>query len=146
MLLLTGNKSIGYLTSLISPFLLVTSIWFWVDLNEEFSDLPIWKPLPCVVKTWRWIMTFFGGIYIAVSIYSISCFQSVNGQYCDAWKEAPQNLHQLAKYLFNFLFGANWTEPLAAFIGYLALIAYFVGIIQWLLIRLPKQGRIAGGF
>ena len=47
---------------------------------------------------------------------------------------------------FNFLFGANWTEALSAFVGYLALIIYLVGLIQWIFIRLPKQGRIAGNF
>jgi hypothetical protein len=27
-----------------------------------------------------------------------------------------------------------------------ALVAYGVGLLQWLLVRLPKQGRVAGGF
>jgi hypothetical protein len=26
------------------------------------------------------------------------------------------------------------------------LVAYVVGLLQWLLVRLPKQGRIAGDF
>jgi hypothetical protein len=34
----------------------------------------------------------------------------------------------------------------AAFIGYVGLVAYVVGLLQWLLVRLPKQGRIAGDF
>ena len=34
----------------------------------------------------------------------------------------------------------------AAFAGYVALVAYGVGALQWLLVRLPKQGRIAGDF
>jgi hypothetical protein len=25
-------------------------------------------------------------------------------------------------------------------------VAYAVGLLQWLLVRLPKQGRVAGGF
>ena len=28
----------------------------------------------------------------------------------------------------------------------LALVAYAVGLLQWLLVRLPKQGRVAGEF
>ena len=63
-----------------------------------------------------------------------------------AWIEAPQNLHIVNKQLFNFLFGANWTEPLAAFIGYAALTFYIIGLLQWSLTKLPRQGRIAGEF
>ncbi len=33
-----------------------------------------------------------------------------------------------------------------AFVGYVALVAYGVGALQWLLVKLPKQGRVAGGF
>jgi hypothetical protein len=25
-------------------------------------------------------------------------------------------------------------------------VAYGVGLLQWLIVRLPKQGRVAGGF
>ena len=32
------------------------------------------------------------------------------------------------------------------FVGYVALVAYVVGLLQWLLVRLPKQGRVAGEF
>jgi hypothetical protein len=31
-------------------------------------------------------------------------------------------------------------------VGYVALAAYGVGLLQWLLVRLPRQGRIAGEF
>jgi hypothetical protein len=34
----------------------------------------------------------------------------------------------------------------AAFIGYVGLLAYVVGLVQWLLVRLPKLGRVAGEF
>ena len=48
--------------------------------------------------------------------------------------------------MFGFLFGGQWTETIAAFIGYVALVAYLAGFLQWLLIRLPRYGRVAGGF
>ena len=146
ILLLTGDRPIGYLTSFISPLLLIFAVWFWVDLNEELADLPLFKPLPFMVKAWRWMISFFGIFYAILISTSLSCMQSMNGEYCNTWKEAPRNFHQMAQVIFNFLFGANWTESLAAFIGYLALVAYFVGFLQWLLMRLPKQGRFAGDF
>jgi hypothetical protein len=48
--------------------------------------------------------------------------------------------------VFAFVFGGSWTPAVAAFIGYVGLVAYVVGLLQWLLVRLPKQGRIAGDF
>ncbi len=146
MLLLTGEKGIGFLISFIAPLLMVTSVWFWIDLNEELEDLPYWRALPLTVKLWRWALSWFGVLYTSLGLYSLSCLNNTNSSKCLAWIEVPQGFHQVIKKLFDFLFGANWTEALAAFVGYLALLAYIVGFLQWLLIRLPKQGRIAGNF
>ncbi len=146
MLLLIGNRPIGFLTTFISPLLLIISVWFWVDLNEELREFPPWRALAFTVKVWRWCISFFGVFSSLISISSLSCIKSIDGQFCRSWSGAPQVLHLTTKSLFNFFFGANWTEQLAAFVGYLALIVYCVGIVQWVLIRLPKQGRIAGGF
>jgi hypothetical protein len=55
-------------------------------------------------------------------------------------------LHRVAERLFDLVFGGQWTEAVAAFIGYVALVAYVVGLLQWLLVRLPRQGRVAGEF
>ena len=44
------------------------------------------------------------------------------------------------------MFGGDWNEAVAAFLGYVMLVAYAVGLLQWLLIRLPRQGRVAGEF
>ena len=144
ILLLTGEQKIGYLTSFVSPILIIGSLWFWIDLNEELEDMPPGRALGLTIRIWRWSMTFLGIIYSSLSFSSLSCFQSIQNNNCLPWIEAPQGLHQVIKGVFNFLFGGNWTQTLAGFIGYLALIAYLVGFIQWLLIRLPKQGRIAG--
>ncbi|WP_269622314.1 DUF3177 family protein [Prochlorococcus marinus] len=146
MLLLTGNRSIGYWTSFLSPLLMIISIWFWIDLNEELNELPPWKPLPFVVRVWRWSLSIFCCLYASLTFQSLTCMNGNISKICSYWKEAPANLNVMLKNIFSFLFGANWTEGMAAFIGYLALIIYCVGIIQWVFIRLPKQGRISGGF
>jgi len=65
---------------------------------------------------------------------------------CRAWLQAPDDLHGGAARVFNFVFGGSWTGTVAAFVGYVALVGYVVGLLQWLLVRLPKQGRVAGGF
>lgn len=40
VLLLTDNRPLGYLVALLAHLLVVVSLWFWVDLNEELADLP----------------------------------------------------------------------------------------------------------
>ena len=146
MLLLIDHRPLGYLTSFISPFLMVFSVWFWVDLNEELDDLPPWRPLPFTVRLWRWGLSGFGVLYATLAALSLPCVQIKEGANCLSWLGAPLGAHQTSATVFKFLFGANWSEPLAAFLGYIALIIYLVGILQWLLVRLPKQGRIAGEF
>ncbi len=145
-LLLTDQRSIGYLSLFVSPFLLVTSVWFWVDLNEELNELPTWKPLILTVKVWRIILTLIGVLTAYLSSFSLSCIQSSKASTCIAWLDAPKGVHEISEKVFSFLFGANWTPPLAAFIGYLTLLGYTVGLLQLILIRIPKNGRIAGDF
>ncbi len=145
-LLLTNQRPIGYLISFFAPILMGISVWFWVDLNEELADLPPWRPLPFTVKIWRWIISGFGVISSCSMFFSLSCITTANNPKCLAWVEVPKGFHKITQQIFSFLFGGAWTESLAAFIGYVALIAYVVGLLQWLLIRLPKQGRIAGDF
>ncbi len=147
ILLLTDQRPIGYLTSFVAPWLMVTSVWFWVDLNEELADLPPWRPLPLTVRIWRWALSLFGVFAVSISFFSLPCIQlAKKTTACFAWMEAPQGAHQIAKKIFEFLLGANWTESLAAFVGYIALLAYTVGLLQWILVRFPKQGRIASEF
>ena len=66
--------------------------------------------------------------------------------FCAVWLEAPRGLNSHIDRLFGFLFGGAWTNAIAAFVGYVALVGFVVGFLQWLLVRLPKQGRVAGGF
>ena len=146
IMLLTDQRAIGYLTSFISPLLMIVSIWFWVDINDEIADLPSSRPLIFTVKIWRWALTSFSILATIVSFISLQCIKTAKSVVCVSWLEAPNGLHQINEKVFGFLFGADWTEALVAFIGYIALLLYIVGIIQWLLIQLPKQGRVAGGF
>ncbi len=146
MLLLTDQRAIGFLTAFCSPILMISSVWFWVDLNEELEDLPPWRPLPLSIRIWRWALSLFGLLATSMTFSTLSCLQNVQGAHCSAWLQGPKGLHSFLAKIFAFLFGGNWSEPVAAFLGYVALIAYIVGLAQWLLIRLPKQGRVAGGF
>tara|TARA_B100000700_G_scaffold320260_2_gene417153 strand:- start:13 stop:573 length:561 start_codon:yes stop_codon:yes gene_type:complete len=146
ILLLTDHRPIGYITFFVAPVLMVSSVWFWIDLNEELVDYPKGKALAVTVKIWRWCLTFYGLISLAISLMSLNCLSINEKETCIPWNELPQYMHVKTGALFGFLFGAQWTEPLASFFGYVFLIAYLVALLQWFLIKLPKNGRIAGGF
>ena len=146
LLLLTDQRPLGYAMAVAAPVLMVISLWFWVDINEELADQPSWRPLPLVVKVWRWAFSGFGLLSLGMSVTGLGCMQQLQSPACLAWLEAPQGIHGLAATVFNFLFGGLWTEAVAAFVGYVALVAYLAGLLQWLLGRLPRYGRVAGDF
>ena len=146
LLLLTDERPIGFLTALVAPVLMAVSVWFWVDLNEELADQPLWRPLPLTVRLWRWAFTGFALLSVGMSITALGCLYAPGLSACAAWLEAPQRMHRVAEVMFDFIFGGEWTRGLAAFLGYAALVAYLAGALQWLLVRLPRYGRVAGEF
>jgi hypothetical protein len=62
------------------------------------------------------------------------------------WLEAPKGLHGLLGVVIGFVFGGSWSQGVAGFLGFLGLMAYGVGLFQWLVVRLPRLGRVAGEF
>ena len=106
MLLLTSKQPLGYVTALIAPLLMVVTVWFWVDLNEELEDLPAWRPLPLTVRAWRWALTGSGLLSVVMTGTALSCIQFVDGAFCALWVEAPRGLHRLVETVFEFLFGS----------------------------------------
>ena len=151
LLLLTDARPLGYVVILLAPLLMAGSAWFWVDINEELNDLPLWRPLPLTVRLWRWALSGFALINTILVSTALPCLGAdlsggAAAARCLQWTEAPLGLHDVVASVFGFLFGGQWTETIAAFIGYVALVVYLAGFLQWLLIRLPRYGRVAGGF
>jgi hypothetical protein len=147
LLLLTDRRPVGYLLLVVAPLLIVAALWFWVDLNEELADLPPWRPLPLTVRIWRWSLTLFSLLTAAFASTALACMGGVGRlPFCAQWLEAPLGLNGVVAQVFGFVFGGQWTPAVAAFVGYAALAGYGVGLVQWLLVRLPRQGRIAGEF
>ena len=146
LLLLTDERPIGYITALVAPVLMAVSIWFWVDLNEELADQPLWRPLPLTVRLWRWTFSGFALLSVVMSVTALGCVEAPPLRACAAWLEAPQRMHQGVELVFDFVFGGEWTRTVAAFLGYTALVAYLAGALQWMLVRLPRYGRVAGDF
>ena len=146
LLLLTDERPIGYITALVAPVLMAVSIWFWVDLNEELADQPLWRPLPLTVRLWRWAFSGFALLSVVMSVTALGCVEAPALPACAPWLEAPQRMHQGVELVFDFVFGGEWTRTVAAFLGYTALVAYLAGALQWMLVRLPRFGRVAGEF
>ena len=146
LLLLSGDSQLGQFISFISPILMVGSIWFWVDLNEEIDEMYVYKPISLTTRIWRWTLSFWSILNTALHLFSWRCLSSINGGFCDTWREIPYNSFITTKIIIKFLLGGNWTTGLATFFAYLALILYLIGLVQWLITQLPKNGRFAGKF
>lgn len=146
LLLLVDARPIGYPLLVIAPLLSLTTLWFWVDLNEELADMPPWRPLPLTVRIWRWSLTLVSLLTSGFALTALTCMKNPGQTLCRPWLEAPQTLNAGLDHIFDFILGGDWTAGVAAFLGYMALVAYVVGLLQWLLVRLPRQGRVAGGF
>ncbi len=147
LLLLTDARPLGFLLLVIAPLLMAAVLWFWVDLNEELADLPPWRALPLTLRIWRWSLTIFSGATMALAATALPCLGgALQRPLCRVWLEAPSSLHGVVAKVFAFIFGGAWTPAVAAFLGYVGLVAYVVGLLQWLLVRLPRLGRVAGEF
>jgi hypothetical protein len=147
LLLLTDRRPVGYLLLVLAPLVVAGALWFWVDLNEELADLPPWRALPLTLRLWRWSLTLFCGLTAILATTALACMGGVQKlALCRPWLEAPAGLHGIVARVFGFVFGGTWSEGVAAFVGYAALVAWVVGLLQWLLVRLPRSGRVAGDF
>jgi hypothetical protein len=147
LLLLTHERPMGYVLLVLAPLLMVAAVWLWVDLNEELADMPPWRPLPLTMRLWRWSLTFYGIASAVLAATALPCVGGALGRpQCQVWLEAPSGLHGVVAQVLGFIFGATWTPGVAAFVGYVLLVGYGVGLLQWLLLRVPRQGRVAGEF
>ncbi len=120
------------------------SVWLWTDINRELNGYKLTNQLVTTTRAWRWSLTFISISFLVHSFKDYSCLNSINSSECLKWSEPSKNLSQIINQLFNFLFGANFTEPIAKFIGLFALLIYTLGLFQWLITKLPRSGRNSG--
>ena len=93
-LLLTDRRPLGFVVAVLAQLLVVTSVWFWVDLNEELADLPPWRPLPLTLRIWRWSLTVWGLAGAAFSATALGCMGNGGlGQTpCAIWIQPPRSI------------------------------------------------------
>ena len=141
LLLLIGKFNYALLVTNISTLLMTVSIWFWNDINDELKEYDFSYSLTTTTKVWRWSITFISLNFLFQSLQNFSCFSFVNSSACEIWLQPTSNLYIVIKNLFNFFFGANFTQPIAKFLGLFSLLIYTLGLIQWAIIKFPKNGR-----
>tara|TARA_Y100001968_G_scaffold226913_1_gene209650 strand:+ start:808 stop:1431 length:624 start_codon:yes stop_codon:yes gene_type:complete len=144
LILLIGKYNYALLITNISTVLMVISVWFWNDINEELEEYGISHALTTTTKVWRWSLTFLSLSFSIQSLNNISCISFINSAECEIWLKPSTNLYLILKNLFNFLFGASFSEPIAKLLGLFALLIYILGLLQWAMLKLPKSGRHSG--
>ena len=141
LLLLIGKYDYALVVTNISTILMSISVWFWNDINDEFKEYDFSHSLISTTKVWRWSLTFLSLNFLIQSLLNFNCFSFINSSACEIWLQPSSNLFVIIKNLFNFFFGANFTQPIAKFLGLFALLIYILGLIQWSIIKFPKNGR-----
>jgi len=129
--------SIAFITSFSARVLIPISLWFWVDLNDEISDMPSSR-LKLVLTSWRWALTIYSTIGAIATIPFLSCTFTANvreNPFCKVWFEAP--------WQYREIFHRNSTPGLLGFIAAVGLIIYVLYLGDFLFVRLGKQGRSA---
>ena len=141
LLLLIGKFNYALVVTNIATLLMTASVWFWNDINDEFKEYDFSYSLITTTKVWRWSLTFISINFLIQSFQNIRCFSFINSAACEIWLEPSSNLYIIIKSLFNFFFGANFTQPVAKFLGLFSMLIYILGLIQWSITKLPKNGR-----
>ena len=122
------------------------SVWFWIDLNEEIVEMYFYKPIALTTRIWRWTLTFWVLLNSTLQLISSKCWNSIESSYCITWQEIPFNSFVTTKTIIKFILGGDWTSTFVTFFGYISLTLYLIGLFQWLILQLPKNGRYAGKF
>ena len=144
LILLIGKYNYALLITNISTVIMAISLWFWNDINEELKEYGISHALTTTTKVWRWSITFISLSFLIQSLNNLRCISFINSPECEIWLKPSTNLYWILKNLLNFLFGANFSQPVAKFLGLFALLVYLLGLLQWVTLKLPKSGRNSG--
>ncbi|WP_025781360.1 DUF3177 family protein [Candidatus Synechococcus spongiarum] len=147
VLLLAGAERWAFAVAVAAHVLILGSLWFWEDINDELADLPPWRALPLTTRIWRWSLTVFtvaGGVASGASLRCLGGFEA--SPVCPLWRHPPEGFSQLLANGLNFLFGAAWTPEGAKWAGWFGLIVYAGFFLSWFWVRWRRFGRVAGGF
>ncbi len=142
VLLLIAAMPLGFLTGFLARILIPISLWFWLDLNDEIDDLPRFRPLRLAFTSWRWATTVYCGLGTLLTLPVLRCgflnhLGLLQDKQCLSWLNPP--------FGFRDLLLSSYKPGFVGFFGVLGLVVYGLYLLNFLLARLPRQGRIALG-
>jgi len=135
--LMIGGFGVSFISSLMARILILISLWFWIDLNDEieYQQSGILK---LIFTSWRWAVSVYCALGALATLPFLGCAFSASAfatPYCRVWGEAPL--------LFKDYFHPNSKPGFLGFLGIVGLIIYVVCLGYFVLIKLGKQGRQA---
>lgn len=140
--LMVAALPIGFLTLLMARVLIPISLWFWVDLNEEVSEMPN-SGLKLLFTSWRWAATVYNllGAIALIPVLHCGFSQSQKDLIADAtcriWLDPP--------WLYRQTFSPNLTPQFLGFFALVGLAVYILYLGYFVFFKLGKQGRSAMG-
>lgn len=142
VLLMIAALPIGFLTGFLARILIPVSLWFWLDLNDEIDDLPRFRPLRLAFSSWRWGVSVYCGLGTLLTLPALRCgflnhLGLLQDQTCRTWLNPP--------FGFRDLLLSSYKPGFVGFFGILGLVIYGLYLVNFLVARLPRQGRIALG-
>ncbi|MEH2192018.1 MAG: DUF3177 family protein [Nostoc sp.] len=135
--LMIAQYPVSFISGLMAQILIVVSLWFWVDINDEI-EYQTSGALKFIFTSWRWATTVYCILGTLAFIPFLGCAFSGNMMktaYCSVWFEIPL--------LFKEYFHANSKAEFLGFLGITSLVIYVVYLSYFVLIKLGKQGRSA---
>lgn len=131
----------SFITSILARILILVSLWFWVDLNEELEDMQR-SPLKLSFTSWRWAISVYNLIGALAFIPFLRCaFLDSTGliadQTCRIWLDPP--------WMYKEIFHPTWTPGFLGFLGLSGLAIYLIYLGYFVVVKLGRQGRSATG-
>ena len=131
-----GSLGISFVSGIIAEILIVLSLWFWQDLNEDIMASR--KSIKPIYLGWRWATTVYCFLSIGFRLFFANCaFVKAEqlSDICKIWFEPPLS--------FSALFNNGLPVENLAFMGAVAGIVYSLYFFSFVAFSLPKSGRIA---
>ncbi|MBD2138306.1 DUF3177 family protein [Anabaena sp. FACHB-1237] len=133
--LMIGNFGVSFISALMGKVLIPTSLWFWMDINDEIDYYPSGL-LKVIFTGWRWATTMYCTLGAIALVPFLSCAFSegaLKTPYCTVWLEAPL--------LFKEYFHQNSTPAFLGSLGIMGLAIYICYLIYFVSFKLGKYGR-----